>query len=80
MIEDIPTRSTKPLTGGEINQGDDYEICFSANEKYLPEIEVIAEELMIPITVIGKMTRGSLVVVKDSQGVEVRIQDGYGHF
>ena len=80
LIEDIPTRSTKPLTGGEINQGDDYEICFSANEKYLPEIEVIAEELMIPITVIGKMTRGSLVVVKDSQGVEVRIQDGYGHF
>ena len=80
LIDDIPTRYTKPLTGGEINQGDDYEICFSANEKHLPEIEVIAKELMIPITAIGKMIRGNSVAVKDSQGVEVSIQDGYGHF
>ena len=80
LIDDIPTRYTKPLTGREINQGDDYEICFSANEKHLPEIEVIAKELTIPITTIGKMTRGNSVEVKDSQGVEVRIQDGYGHF
>ncbi len=80
LIDDIPTSLTEPLTSGEINQGDDYEICFSANEKYLSEIEGIAEELKIPITAIGKMTKGSSVTVKDSQGIEVKIQDGYGHF
>ena len=80
LIDDIPTSLTEPLTSGEINQGDDYEICFSANEKYLSEIEGIAEELKIPITAIGKMTKGSSVTVKDGQGIEVKIQDGYGHF
>lgn len=80
LIDNIPTSLTEPLTSGEINQGDDYEICFSANEKYLSEIEGIAEELKIPITAIGKMTKGSSVTVKDSQGIEVKIQDGYGHF
>jgi thiamine-monophosphate kinase len=80
LIDDIPTSLSKPLTSGEINQGDDYEICFSANEKHLSKIEGIAKELKIPITAIGKMTQGSSVIVKDSKGVEVKIQDGYGHF
>ena len=35
LIDDIPTSLTEPLTSGEINQGDDYEICFSANEEIL---------------------------------------------
>ena len=80
LIDDIPTSLTEPLTSEEINQGDDYEICFSANKKYLSEIEGIAEQLKIPITAIGTMTKGSSVTVKDSQGIEVKIQDGYGHF
>ena len=80
LIDDIPTSLTEPLTREEINQGDDYEICFSANKKYLSEIEGIAEQLKIPITAIGTMIKGSSVTVKDSQGIEVKIQDGYGHF
>ena len=80
LLENIPTKLSRPLTANEINQGDDYEICFSADESNLEEISSISEELGIKITAIGRMTEGNLVKVVNKEGLEVKIKPGFEHF
>ena len=80
LLDNIPTKLSRPLTANEINQGDDYEICFSADESNLEEISSISEDLGIKITAIGRMTEGNLVKVINKEGLEVRIKSGFEHF
>ena len=80
LLENIPTKLSRPLTANEINQGDDYEICFSADESNLEEISSISKELGIKITAIGRMTEGNLVKVINKEGLEVNIKSGFEHF
>ena len=80
LLENIPTKLSRPLTANEINQGDDYEICFSADESNLEEISSISKELGIKITAIGRMTEGNLVKVINKEGLEVKIKSGFEHF
>jgi thiamine monophosphate kinase len=79
-LDNIPTKLSRPLTANEINQGDDYEICFSADESNLEEISSISKELGIKITAIGRMTEGNLVKVINKEGLEVKIKSGFEHF
>lgn len=80
LLDNIPTKLSRPLTANEINQGDDYEICFSADESNLEEISSISKELGIKITAIGRMTEGNLVKVINKEGLEVKIKSGFEHF
>ena len=80
LLDNIPTKLSRPLTANEINQGDDYEICFSADESNLEEISSISKELGIKITAIGRMTEGNLVKVVNKEGLEVKIKPGFEHF
>lgn len=80
LLDNIPTKLSRPLTANEINQGDDYEICFSADESNLEEISSISKELGIKITAIGRMTEGNLVKVVNKEGLEVKIKSGFEHF
>jgi len=80
LLDNIPTKLSRPLTVNEINQGDDYEICFSADESNLEEISSISKELGIEITTIGRMTEGSLVKVINKKGSVVKIKSGFEHF
>ena len=80
LLDNIPTKLSRPLTANEINQGDDYEICFSADESNLEEISSISKELGIKITAIGRMTEGNLVKVINKESLEVKIKSGFEHF
>jgi len=80
LLDNIPTKLSRPLTANEINQGDDYEICFSADESNLEEISSISKELGIKITAIGRMTEGNLVKVINKEDLEVKIKSGFEHF
>ena len=80
LLDSIPTQLSRPLSGDEINQGDDYEICFCSSKSNLEEIETISKELKIPIVNIGKMTEGSSVKVINGDGLEVEIKSGFKHF
>ena len=80
LLDNIPTKLSRPLTVNEINQGDDYEICFSADESNLEKISSISKELGIKITAIGRMTEGNLVKVVNKEGLEVKIKSGFEHF
>ena len=80
LLDNIPTKLSGPLTANEINQGDDYEICFSADESNLEEISSISKELGVKITTIGRMTEGSLVKVINKKGLVVKIKSGFEHF
>lgn len=68
------------LTGG-----DDYELCFTASEQSLPEIEILAQQWGCDISRIGRMlptVEGEpTVVCVDESGRTVRFgKSGYDHF
>ncbi len=61
--------------------GDDYELCFTAPKKHRGDIERIARELDISLTVIGEIKQGSGLLVKDAEGKEIITKKrGYDHF
>ena len=63
------------LTGG-----DDYELFFTAPEKYEGAIKEIANATAIPITKIGKVSAGDKIIIKDSEGKELKFnKTGYIH-
>jgi thiamine-monophosphate kinase len=72
--EDLVSRCT--LTGG-----DDYELCFTAQAEYRPEIENISATLALTLTRIGKIVSGSGFTVHTADGSMMQIKDkGYDHF
>lgn len=65
-----------PLTGGE-----DYELIFTANKKYISSIQQISKSLNIPITQIGEMVEGSGVsIYKDGYKLSLPEKLGFDHF
>ena len=63
------------LTGG-----DDYELLFTVPEGRLGEVERLAEELSLPLTEVGNITKNNGVRVFDGDGHEVAlVRRGYSH-
>jgi len=79
FLEKVPTsKSQKSID--LINSGDDYELCFVADENKLDKILEISTRLNIPITTIGKITSRKELVLYDYEGNEVKLNSGYKHF
>lgn len=61
--------------------GDDYELCFTAPEKHHDRIDLISNELGIPISRIGEVTDGSSISWLNSDGSRYNLAaTGYTHF
>jgi thiamine-monophosphate kinase len=64
------------LTGG-----DDYELCLAVPEPCWPEVQEIAAEQAVPLTLVGRLAAGSGVKCVDAQGeVAPPERGGYRHF
>lgn len=64
------------LTGG-----DDYELLLTAQPSDVRDLQGIAAELEIPLTVIGEVSQGSDVTVIDCDGTALELANkGYQHF
>jgi thiamine-monophosphate kinase len=61
--------------------GDDYELCFTAPEEKLMELEAIAQALHCPIHCIGRIDAEPGLRCYDNEGQEVPMEQlGYQHF
>ena len=79
FIEKIPT--SKPNKSVDmINSGDDYELCFVADENKLDKLLEISQRLNTPITAIGKITSRKELVLYGVGGEEVELNSGFKHF
>jgi len=79
FLEKIPT----PISHKSvdlINSGDDYELCFVADENKLDQLMEISRRLNTPITAIGKITSRKELVLYDLGGEEVELNSGFKHF
>ena len=79
FLEKIPTSNSQKSID-LINSGDDYELCFVADENKLDKVLEISKRLNIPITYIGKITSRKKLVLYDYEGNEVKLNSGYKHF
>jgi thiamine-monophosphate kinase len=71
-----PELMARILTGG-----DDYEILFTVPAGNLDAVADLGRRLGLPLTVIGRMTRGSGVRVVGTDGAEIALDSaGYRHF
>lgn len=62
----------------QLSGGDDYELCVTLPEERLAEA---VERVDVPLTVIGRVTRGSGLRVRDGQGALIELERaGYDHF
>ena len=79
FLEKIPT-SISHNSIDLINSGDDYELCFVADENKLDQLMEISRRLNTPITAIGKITSRKELVLYDLGGEEVELNSGFKHF
>ncbi|MDH5765424.1 MAG: thiamine-phosphate kinase [Gammaproteobacteria bacterium] len=88
LASDIPlSNELKEYYGGEVDvnkvltAGDDYELCFTVNEKYNQRVLEISKETGLQTSCIGKITEGSHVVCLDEHNavIETSVM-GYEHF
>ena len=79
FLDKIPTSiSEKSLE--LINSGDDYELCFTADEEKHDEIMSISTKLDTSITYIGKTTSSKELVLYDESHTRIKLNSGYKHF
>ena len=65
-----------PLTSGE-----DYEIIFTANKKYVSEINYISEKIQCPVTEIGRIVKGdNIKLLKQGSPITLPNKLGFDHF
>ena len=86
----LSTASTKWVLGERDHQkarvklatgGDDYQVLMCVSEQKVSALKKQAAKAGIALTIIGKITDGSGVKCRDSQGNEVKIdKPGYTHF
>lgn len=63
-----------------LSGGDDYELLFTCSDKFEGSVKTIAAETGISITKIGKVTKGSGVIIRDATGKEMKFSKaGYVH-
>ena len=79
-LEDIPCSKEETIKAEFINEGDDYEICFTAHFSVKQSIFQISQKLEVPITEIGKIINGGGVNVISRSGQQVNLKHGYKHF
>lgn len=61
--------------------GDDYQVLMCVPERNLSGLKRQASKFGIGLTVIGKVTNGTSVICRDSQGKEIQVETpGYMHF
>ena len=78
-FEKIPT-SKNDKTLELINSGDDYELCFTADEDKLDEIIKLSKTLNIPLTEIGRITSSREFILYDKDLKPMNPASGYKHF
>ena len=78
-FEKIPT-SKNNKTPELINSGDDYELCFTADEDKLDEIIKLSNTLNIPLTEIGRITSSRELILYDKDQKPMNSASGYKHF
>ena len=78
-FEKIPT-SKNNKTLELINSGDDYELCFTADEDKLDEIIKLSNTLNIPLTEIGRITSSRELILYDKDQKPMNSASGYKHF
>ena len=61
--------------------GDDYELCFTAAPAMRSEVKAVETETGVPLTRIGEIRDGSILVTVDGNGVPLPQDDAsYQHF
>ena len=75
LIEKDPALWNK-ITGG----GDDYELLFTVTSDKESTLTIIANELQLPLTCIGKMRAGEGVTVLDANKTPLAVAKGFSHF
>jgi thiamine-monophosphate kinase len=61
--------------------GDDYELCFTAPASSRLRVEMLSEELSLPLTRIGRIESGSGLTLLDRTGKRIEIEaTGFDHF
>ena len=78
-FEKVPT-SKNNKTLELINSGDDYELCFTADEDKLDEIIKLSNTLNIPLTEIGRITSSREFILYDKDLKPMNPASGYKHF
>ena len=78
-FEKIPT-SKNDKTLELINSGDDYELCFTADEDKLDQIIKLSKTLNIPLTEIGRITSSRELILYDKDQKPINSSSGYKHF
>ena len=78
-FEKIPT-SKNDKTLELINSGDDYELCFTADEDKLDQIIKLSKTLNIPLTEIGRITSSRELILYDKDQKPINSASGYKHF
>ncbi len=78
-FEKIPT-SKNDKTLELINSGDDYELCFTADEDKLNQIIKLSKNLNIPLTEIGRITSSRELILYDKDQKPMNSASGYKHF
>lgn len=76
LMQDDPALLATMLTGG-----DDYELCFTAPASAREKVAATAKQTGVSVTLIGRMIRGSGVIVTDAEALGLKIESGgYTHF
>ena len=78
-FEKVPT-SKNNKTLELINSGDDYELCFTADEDKLDQIIKLSKTLNIPLTEIGRITSSRELILYDKDQKPMNSASGYKHF
>ena len=85
-LERIPThRLLKKLIPSSkyyeclIGGGEDYELCFTASKSKRKNIQLIAKNLKLPLTVIGKVTKKNILFKENGLEKKLNIK-GFDHF
>ena len=63
-----------------LSGGDDYELLFTAPRAHRAELEALAGELNIALTVIGATSAGAGITVLDGAGKPMAHRGGFDHF
>ena len=79
FLEKIPT-SLSEKSIELINSGDDYELCFTAEEEKYEKVMNISKKLNIQIVNIGKTTSSQELVLFDYSNNKIQFNSGYKHF
>ncbi len=76
----IPSSSSITLDLDSINQGDDYELCFTVDKLNETKVSRVANSLNLKITKIGNIIDGDNVTLFSSENKKIEPPEGFNHF